>query len=32
MRNSKRVITGEVILAYVNIFEPRVIDGDKEKY
>lgn len=32
MRNSKRVITGDVRLSYVNIFEPRVIDGDRKKY
>lgn len=27
-----RVVTGKVRFSYVNIFEPRAIDGEKEKY
>ena len=35
MKNKKwvnKVITGEVRFSYVNIFEPRSINGENEKY
>ena len=32
MQNKTKVITGEVRLSYFNVWEPKSINGGKERY
>ena len=32
MQNKTKVITGEVRLSYANVWEPKSINGGKERY